>query len=98
VKSKATEKTKEATELSDIQQKVLAFLQGLDHPATSNEVRDKFNFPLRANARNIFRKLDKLGYGEMRKDGKKWLFYVKGKTYSDEQKTEAKAESKPAKA
>jgi len=66
-------------------------------------VRDKFGSSLRANARNIFRKLDKHGYGEMRKDGKKYLFYVKGKEYpkpqeSEAKQTEAKAESKTAKA
>jgi len=100
-----TEKPREKpkAELSDIEQKVLAYVQGLDHPATTNEVRDKFNFPLRANARAIFRKLDKLGYGEMRKDGKRWLFYVKGKEYPkpkepESKKTKAKAESKTAEA
>ncbi len=59
----------------------LDFLKTLDHPATSNEVRDEFKFPLRANARRIFRKLEEFGYGENRKVGNKYLFHVKGKEY-----------------
>jgi len=88
----------EAPKLEDIEQKVhdflntsnhpatmhtvLDFLNSLDHPATTNEVRDEFNFPLRAPARRIFKKLAALGYGENRKVGNKYFFFVKGKKYS----------------
>jgi hypothetical protein len=66
------------------------------NPAISNEARDKFHFPLRANARRIFRKLEKLGYGELRKDGKggkRYHFYVKGKTYPNLEREQVKAEN-----
>jgi hypothetical protein len=82
----ASKKTKEAKieetkKLTDTEQKVLDFITNLDHPATSNEVRDKFHFKLRANARAIFKKLQRLGYGENRKGTKRYEFYVKGKEY-----------------
>lgn len=82
-KTEKTEKVVKSTKpaLKEIEQKVLDFLTSLDHPATSIEVRDQFNFPLRAPARAIFRKLEKLGYGENRKVGNRYLFYVKGKVY-----------------
>jgi len=66
---------------AEIEQRVLDFCKTLDHPANSVEVRDKFNFKLRADARRIFRKLDKLGFGENHKEGRKYAFYVKGKEY-----------------
>jgi len=104
-KQKTEEKPKaeEKPVLSDKQQQVLEYLKTLDHPATTNEVRDKFGFKLRGNARAIFRKLVDHGQGEMRRVGKRYLFYVKGKEYPKPQKpepkkTEAKAESKSAKA
>ena len=78
------EKIKKSATLSEEEQKVFEFISALDHPANTNEVRDKFGFPLRANARRIFRKLEKLGYGENRKATKgrrKYLFFVKGKEY-----------------
>ena len=80
-KTETVEATPTKPALKEIEQKVLDFLKSLDHPATSNEVRDKFNFPLRAPARRIFRKLERLGYGENRKVGNKYLFHVKGKVY-----------------
>ena len=80
-KGKVKITTSEKPTLKEIEQKVLDFLKSLDHPATSNEVRDQFGFPLRAPARAIFRKLQQLGYGENRKVGKRYLFYVKGKEY-----------------
>jgi len=92
--------TSEALKLSETQQKVLDWVSTLDHPATSNEVRDQFGFPLRAPARAIFRKLAKLGYGENRKVGKRYFFYVKGKEYPkppEEAPTQTSAEA-PAKA
>ena len=82
----------EAPKLKDIEQKVLDFLSSLDHPATSNEVRDKFGFKLRADARRIFKKLANLGYGENRKVGNKYLFHVKGKEYPPPPVPEPKAE------
>lgn len=75
------EKPKKSATLSEEEQKVLNYISALDHPANTNEVRDKFGFPLRANARRIFRKLEKLGYGENRKVGKRYLFHVKDKKY-----------------
>jgi hypothetical protein len=94
-----TEKEAKPTKpaLKEIEQKVLSFLKRLDHPATSNEVRDKFNFSLRAPARRIFRKLQKLGYGENRKIGKAYKFFVKDKVYpppKTEQKDEEIKENK----
>ncbi len=88
-KKPKAEKPKEEPKLSEEEQKVLEFISALDHPANTNEVRDKFGFPLRANARRIFRKLEKLGYGENRKIGKRYLFHVKGKEYPPP-KTESK--------
>ena len=87
-----TEKAEKPTKsvLKEIEQKVLDFLKSLDHPATSNEVRDKFNFTLRAPARAMFRKFEKLGYGENRKVGNKCFFYVKGKVYPESLKAEPK--------
>lgn len=82
----------ETPKLKEIEQKVLDYLASLDHPATSNEVRDQFGFPLRAPARAIFRKLEKFGYGENRKVGNRYRFFVKGKEYP-----EPKAEEAPAK-
>jgi hypothetical protein len=67
--------------LKEIEQKVLDFLKTLDHPATSNEVRDHFNFSLRAPARAMFRKFEKLGFGENRKTNNKYHFFVKDKVY-----------------
>ena len=67
--------------LKEIEQKVLDFLKILDHPATSNEVRDHFNFSLRAPARAMFRKFEKLGLGENRKTNNKYHFFVKDKVY-----------------
>lgn len=78
-KPKSMEKTKD--ELSELQKEVLKFISNLDHPATSNEVRDEFKFPLRANARRIFRVLEKRGFGENRKEGNRYEFFVKGKEY-----------------
>src|SRR5208337_5260735 len=43
--------------LDENTQKILDFLRCLDHPATTNEVRDKFGFKMRAPARAAFRKL-----------------------------------------
>lgn len=79
--AKVAKKEVKKPKLTDIEQKVLDFIKTLDHPATSNEVRDEFGFPLRANARRIFRKLEKQGFGENRKVGNRYLFYVKGKEY-----------------
>jgi hypothetical protein len=78
-----TEKRAKPTKpaLKEIEQKVLDFLNSLDHPATSNEVRDKFNFSLRAPARAMFRKFERLGYGENRKTNNKYQFFMKGKVY-----------------
>lgn len=45
--------TSKPPKLKEIEQKVLDYLTSLDHPATSNEVRDHFNFKLRAPARAI---------------------------------------------
>lgn len=70
--------------LKDIDKEVLVFCKSLDHPATTNEVRDRFNFPLRANARRIFKKLERLGYGEDKKIGNRYLFHVKAKKYAKE--------------
>lgn len=101
-KSKQTEEgkvpitTSEKPKLKEIEQKVLNFISALDHPATSNEVRDKFGFPLRAPARRIFKKLGALGYGENRKVGKAYRFFVKGKKYPKpkvEEPTPAPAEA-----
>ena len=80
--------------LKEIEQKVLDFLKTLDHPATSNEVRDKFNFPLRAPARAMFRKFERLGYGENRKTNNKYHFYVKDKVYPPPKVEPPKAEEK----
>lgn len=80
-KPKASKKPK--AELSKLQKEVLKFITDLDHPATSNEVRDEFKFPLRANARRIFRVLEKRGFGENRKEGNRYRFYVKGKEYPE---------------
>jgi hypothetical protein len=88
--------TDKPNDLSETEAKVLEFLKSLDHPAITNEARDKFKFPLRANARKIFRKLQKLGYGELRKDGKsgrQYHFYVKGMTYPEPKTEQAKAET-----
>lgn len=55
---------------------------------------------LRANARKLFRKLEKLGFGELRKDGKigrQYHFYVKGMMYPEPKTEQAKVET-PAKA
>ena len=93
-KVEKTEKTKKPI-LKEIEQKVLDFLTSLDHPATSNEVRDKFGFPLRAPARRIFRRLAALGYGENRKVKRRYLFFVKGKKYPP--KEPPKAEPKETK-
>ena len=95
-KPKAKVAKAEKPKLKEIEQKILDYLTSLDHPATSNEVRDHFNFKLRAPARSIFRKLQKLGYGENRKVGNKYLFHVKGKVYPPKEppKKEPKAEAK----
>ena len=69
------------SELSEKQKSVLEFVKTLDHPATTNEVRDKFGFPLRANARRILKKLAKLGHGEYIKTGIRYHFHVEGKLY-----------------
>ena len=93
-KTKIPFTTNEKATLKDIEQKVLDFLNTLDHPATSNEVRDKFGFKLRADARRIFKKLANLGYGENRKVGNKYLFFVKGKDYPPPKVEPPKAEEK----
>lgn len=76
------------SELTEMEQRVLDFIKTLDHPANSVEIRDKFNFKLRADARRIFRKLDNLGFGENRKEGRKYRFYVKDKVYLEQPKVE----------
>ena len=89
--------TSEKPKLKEIEQNVLDYLTSLDHPATSNEVRDQFGFPLRAPARRIFRRLAALGYGENRKIGNRYLFFVKDKKYppkAEPPKAEPKAEAK----
>lgn len=88
-KSEPSEKPK--SELSKLQKEVLKFISNLDHPAITNEVRDHFGFPLRANARVIFKKLAKLGFGENRKIGNHYEFFVKGKKYP---KPKAEVETK----
>jgi len=93
-----TEKTEKEAKppkpaLKEIEQKVLTFLKTLDHPATINEIRDQFGFPLRAPARRIFRKLQELGYGENRRVGNKYLFHVKGKKYPKPKVEPPKAET-----
>jgi len=86
--------TSEPPKLKELEQKVLDFLNSLHHPATSNEVRDKFGFKLRADARRIFKKLANLGYGENRKVGNKYFFFVKGKEYPPPKVEPPKAEEK----
>ena len=81
--TKIAKKAPEKSALNETETKVLEFITNLDHPATSNEVRDQFGFPLRANARVIFKKLAKLGLGENRKEGNRYRFYVKGKEYPE---------------
>jgi hypothetical protein len=75
---------------------------GLDEAAETNEVRDEFKFPLRAHTRRIFRKLEKLGYGEDKhirlydEGRKRHYFFVAGKTYPKPKKADprkAKAET-----
>jgi len=78
-----TERKSHELKLSDTEEAVLEFVRGLDHPANTTEVRDKFGFPLRANARRIFRKLHAMGYGEDRKVGRRHLFYVTNKVYPE---------------
>lgn len=73
---------------------MLDFTKTLNHPANSVEVRDKFNFKLRADARRIFRKLDNMGFGENRKIGRKYELYVKGKEYPEQPKAEKIKEEK----
>jgi hypothetical protein len=70
-------------ELNEQTQKILDFLRTLDHPATSNEVRDHFHFKLRAPARKAFRKLEKLGYGKNIKGNAKYHFHIKDMTYAE---------------
>jgi len=66
-------------QLTKIESKVLQFLETLDHPATSNEIRDKFGFRGRDPARRLMKKLAKLGYGECLKERNRYRFYLKGK-------------------
>jgi hypothetical protein len=78
------------------EQKVLEFCKTLGYPVTSNEVRDKFEFSLRANARRIFKKLDKLKFGKLRKDGKsgcQYHFYANSMAYPETKTEQAKVET-----
>jgi hypothetical protein len=65
-KEEAKAKKPKQPKLTETEQKVLDFCKTLDQPATSNE-------------RRIFKKLDKLGFGENRKESRKYAFYVKVK-------------------
>jgi len=72
-------------------------MKTLDHPATSNEVRDKFGFKLRAPARKAFRKLESLGYGKNIKSNGKYNLHVAGKVYPEPPKSPTEDTPKNAK-